>query len=88
MIKIRLQLTFVKCRPKKPFTDRFSNPTSKSKLKYGQQLLGKVRWKASDPSNQDLEAIQKCQNKLARILNSAGFSDKISTKTLLANLNM
>ena len=32
-------------------------------------------------------AIQKTQNKLTRFLNNAKISDKISTKTLLKNIN-
>ena len=51
-------------------------------------ILGCVRWSASDPSNQDMEALQKCQNKLLRALNGTRVSDKISTKSLLTKLNM
>ena len=40
-----------------------------SKLRYGLQLLGCVRWKDLDPTNKDLEALQKSQNKLLRALN-------------------
>ena len=59
-----------------------------SKLRYGLQLLGRVRWQASNPTNSDLETIQKCQNKLLRALNGSRVSDKISTKSLLSKYNM
>ena len=42
-----------------------------SKLRYGLQLLGQVRWNSQDPLNKDLDAIQKCQNKLLRSLNGS-----------------
>ena len=51
-------------------------------------MLGKVRWSISDPTNQEMEAIQKCQNKLLRLLNNSCISDKISTKSLLEKFNM
>ena len=51
-------------------------------------MLGCVRWKDSDPTNQELEAIQKCQNKLVRILNGSRISDKISSKSLLEKFKM
>ena len=37
---------------------------------------------------QDLLAIQKVQNKLIRFLNNKRISDKISTDTLISNINM
>ena len=52
------------------------------------QLLGCVRWKISDPQNQDMEAIQKCLNKLLRALNGSKLSEKISTKSMLKKFNM
>ena len=59
-----------------------------SKIRYGLQLLGKVRWSVSDSSNQDNEAIQKCLNKLVRVLNNSRISDKISTKFMLSKFNL
>ena len=59
-----------------------------SKFRYGLQLLGSVRWKDLDPSNQDMEAIQKCQNKSLRVLTSTKISDKVSIKSMLKKLNM
>ena len=59
-----------------------------SKLRYGLQLLGKVRSNQEDALNQDLATLQKVQNKLLRFLNGVKISDKINTSTLLANLNL
>ena len=42
----------------------------------------------TEPLNQDLEAIQKCLNKLVRVLNNSRLSDKISTKLMLEKLGM
>ena len=58
-----------------------------SKIRYGLQLLGRIRWTDADPKCEDLMAIQKTQNKLTRFLNNSKISDKISTKTLLKNIN-
>ena len=59
-----------------------------SKINYGLQLYGKVRWTANDPINKDLKAIQQVQNKMARFLNSKTLKDKIKSKILLQNINM
>ena len=67
---------------------KLSNGLFISKLRYGLQMLGKVRWRDSDPSNQDLEAVQKCYNKLLRILNNSNLSEKISTKSMLTKFNL
>ena len=59
-----------------------------SKIRYGLQLLGKVRLTENEHSNTDLHAIQLIQNKLARALNNVKLSDHCSTKSLLDNLGM
>ena len=59
-----------------------------SKVRYGLQLLGKIRWSVQDPQQGDLQDIQVMQNKMLRLLNGTKMADKISTKTLLSNLNM
>ena len=59
-----------------------------SKIRYGLQLLGKVRWSIEDPEQGDLKAIQKVQNKMLRLLNGSRLIDKINTKTLLEKVNM
>ena len=62
---------------------KISDSLFTSKIRYGLQLLGSVRWLESDPINQDFQAIQKCQNKLLRVLNGTKISDKVSTKSML-----
>ena len=59
-----------------------------SKLRYGLQLLGRVRWTDSDPTNKDLEALQKCKNKLLRALNGSRISDQISNKSMLVKFKI
>ena len=59
-----------------------------SKIRYGLQLLGKVKMSNSETQNQDLQAIQLVQNKMIRFLNSKKISDKIKTETLITNVNM
>ena len=59
-----------------------------SKIRYGLQLLGKIRWSSQDSVQGDLEAIQKVQNKMVRLLNGKTVAYKINTKVLLKNINM
>ena len=59
-----------------------------SKVMYGLQLLGKVRWTDQDSRNGHLKELQKTQNKLLGFLNKSKISDKISTRQILENLNM
>ena len=59
-----------------------------SKIRYGIQLLGKVRLTTTDSINQELEAIQRIQNKLVRILNGVRLMDKISAKSLAKKLGL
>ena len=59
-----------------------------SKIKYGLQLLGKVRMTKEDVEQGDLGAIQKVQNKMVRLLNGCRLLDKIKTQTLLKNVKM
>ena len=59
-----------------------------SKIRYGLQLLGKIRWSDQDSTRADLKAIQLIQNKLVRLLNGKTLLDKVNTKTLLKNVNM
>ena len=53
-----------------------------SKIRYGIQLLGKVRITETDSTNQEIDAFQRIQNKLVRILTGVKLMDKISAKTL------
>ena len=59
-----------------------------SKIRYGIQLLGKVRLSETDSTNLELEAIQKIQNKLVRILNGVRLKDRISSKSLAQKLGL
>ena len=59
-----------------------------SKIRYGLQLLGKVRVSPNDPLQGDLDSIQKIQNKLVRLLNNVSLSDRQSTKALLNKIEM
>ena len=59
-----------------------------SKIRYGLQLMGRIRWNEQETIHGDLLAIQKIQNKMVRLLNGKSLADKISTKTLLKKLKM
>ena len=54
-----------------------------SKIRYGLQLLGKVRTKNDEPLCGDFKSIQMIQNKLLRFLNGTKVKDQISTRSLL-----
>ena len=49
-----------------------------SKIRFGLQLLAKVRLIDSDPVNQDIENIQKVQNKLPRMLTKTKLQDMVN----------
>ena len=51
-----------------------------SKTRYGLQLMGKVR---AESSQSDLNALQKTQNKLIRLLSGTKISDKFSVVSCL-----
>ena len=59
-----------------------------SKIRYGLQLLGKVRLQPSDPNNIDLDNIQKVQNKLVRLLTKTKLTDRVNIASLLKKTNM
>ena len=59
-----------------------------SKLRYGLQMCGKIRWKESDPTPKLLKDLQVSQNKMLRLLNNSRISDKVSTASLLQKFNM
>ena len=54
-----------------------------SKIRYGIQLLDKVRMLNSDPSCTDLDNIQKVQNKLLRCITKTSLLERVSTESLL-----
>ena len=51
-----------------------------SKLRYGLQLMGQVRWMDEDFQSTLMDSLQKAQNKLLRFLNKTFIKDKISNK--------
>ena len=57
-----------------------------SKLRYGAQLLGKIRWSNEDTNTADLKSIQITFNKLARLVSNIKIKDRIENKTMLKNL--
>ena len=59
-----------------------------SKLMYGLELLGKIRWSDSVTKTCHFKDLQKAQNKLVRFLNKTRISDKVSTSSMLKKLNM
>ena len=79
------------CSSSYPNTDsllRIADSLFTSKLRYGLQLYGQVRLNNEDSSNHDLDALQLCQNKLARRLNGVRLFGRRPTKYLLENLKM
>ena len=59
-----------------------------SKIRYGLQLVSKVKTQNEDSTSKLMKDLQKTQNKMLRFLNKSRVSDKINTKTILDNLNM
>ena len=59
-----------------------------SKIRYGLQLYGKVRFESQDPVNGDLKDIQIVQNKMMRSLLGKKISDKVHTEDLLKTTNI
>ena len=53
-----------------------------SKLRYGLQLIGKVRLNENYVKDQDIMALQKMQNKVLRLLNNVSLEDMISSVKL------
>ena len=45
-------------------------------------------WIESDPSNKELEDLQKCQNKLLRALNGSRIGDQISNNSMLVKFKI
>ena len=59
-----------------------------SKVRYGLQLLGKVRTKNEDPECADFKAIQFVQNKLLRSLNGNTIKNRVSIASMLTKFGM
>ena len=59
-----------------------------SKIRYGLQLMGEIRWSNEESESVALGTIQKSQNKLLRFLNGTSLKDKVSNKSMLEKHNM
>ena len=59
-----------------------------SKVRYGLQLMGEIRWSNSESESVALGRIQKSQNKLLRFLNKSSLIDKVSVESMLEKHNM
>ena len=59
-----------------------------SKIRYGLQMCGRIRWKETDPTPKVMKDLQLSQNKMLRLPNNSRISDKISTTSLLSKFNM
>ena len=57
-------------------------------MRYGLQLLGKVRINEEDPTNGLLAKLQITQNRMVRFLNNSTISDKISNKEIFLKNNL
>ena len=59
-----------------------------SKIRYGIQLMGKVRTTKEDPTNSLLKKVQVAQNKFARFMAGKGLIDKINTYKILSDIKL
>ena len=59
-----------------------------SKLRYGLQLMGQIRWSDSDAQPVLMDKLQKSQNKLLRFLNETYIKDRVSSKSMLVKHKM
>ena len=59
-----------------------------SKVRYGLQLMGKIRWSEEGTKQGIFKELQKTQTKLLRFLNKSKISDKVPTSVIVENLDM
>ena len=59
-----------------------------SKLRYGLQLMGKVRTSIEDQETTEFKAIQVVQDNLLRLLNGTKTKDMVSIPVMLKKFNM
>ena len=59
-----------------------------SKIRYGLQLYGKVRFTAEDVSCANFKAIQLVQNDLLQLLNGTKVKDQVCIKSILDKFSM
>ena len=67
---------------------RIANAIFMSKIRYGLQLFGKVRWSIDDTIDGELNNLQKIQNKMVRQITKTKLSDKVCTEILLNKCNL
>ena len=59
-----------------------------SKIRYGIQLMGKVRTETEDPKNHLLKKIQVTQNKFASFMAGKSLLDKIPSEKILGDIKL
>ena len=59
-----------------------------SKIIYGLQLYGRVRMEKEDATCGDLQALQKVQNDLLRMLNGSNVSGRVSIESMLLKFKL
>ena len=59
-----------------------------SKIRYGLQLYGKVRLSSEDATRGDIQALQKVQNDLLRLLNGTRVKDGVSIESMLLKFKL
>ena len=59
-----------------------------SKLRYGIQLIGRIRMNNEDTLNNELNDLQKTQNKMLRLITNTRLKDRKRTEELLEHCNM
>ena len=83
---------FLLCRMKNKINNQslriLADSIFNSKMRYGIHLCGKVRISEEDTTQGYMDEIQKTQNKMLRLLNNTRIKDRVSTKTIMTNLNM
>ena len=67
---------------------RIADSLYTSKIRYGVQLYGKVRFNDSDPTDSLLDNVQITQNKFARFLHGSTLMDRINTNTIFKETNL
>ena len=55
-------------------------------MRYGVQLIGKIRWNSDEQTSAELNSIQVTYNNLARLLCNVTLKDRNSTKSLFDKL--
>ena len=69
-------------------TKKVADSIYNSKIRYGLQLTGKIRWTKEDPKDTNSSLLQKAQNKMLRCINNSQLGDKIRTQSMLEKFKM